>query len=56
MRKELREVKMQNMRLSEKKDAESWVPKEDFEKLVAELRHKEKDLARLKEHVKKEVL
>lgn len=56
LRKELKELKWENMRLAEKKDAQSWIPKQDFEKLAETLQQTEKDLARLKEQLKKEVL
>ena len=55
LRKELKELKWENARLAEKKDAQSWIPKQDFEQLQATLRNAEKDLARLKEQLKKEV-
>ena len=56
LRKELKEMKWENARLAEKKDTQSWIPKQDFEKLEADLRNKEKDLAHLREQIKKEVL
>lgn len=56
LRKELKELKWENMRLAEKKDAQSWIPKEDFEKLATTLQQAEKELARLKEQLKKDVL
>lgn len=55
-RKDLREYREQNAKLSEKKDAEIWVAKTDYEKLEVELRNKDKDLARLREQLKKEML
>ena len=55
LRKELKELKWENARLAEKKDAQSWVPKKDFEQVQASLHNTEKDLARLKEQLKKEV-
>ncbi len=55
-RKQIKELKWENSQLSQKKDAESWVPKEDFQKLEAEIRNKERDIARLKEQIKREVL
>ncbi len=56
LRKQIKELRWETQRLSEKKDAESWVPKEDFQKLADQLRTKEKDLARLREQLKKETL
>ncbi len=56
LRKTVKELRWETERLSEKKDAESWVPKEDFEKLQDNLRNKEKDLVRLREQFKREVL
>lgn len=53
LRKTVKELRWETERLSQKKDAESWVPKEDFEKLQADLRNKEKDLARLREQFNK---
>lgn len=47
LRKQIKELRWETERLSEKKDAESWVPKEDFQKLAEDLRNKEKELARL---------
>ncbi|MCB9756816.1 MAG: hypothetical protein H6753_00150 [Candidatus Omnitrophica bacterium] len=55
LRKEVKELKWDNVRLAEKKDAQSWIPKEDFEKLEVTFRQTEKELARLKEQLKKEV-
>ncbi len=55
LRKQVKEFRWEVERLSEKKDAESWVPKQDYEKLEAQFRNKEKDLAHLKEQLKKEI-
>lgn len=53
MRKQLKDLKWENSQLSIKKDAESWVPKEDYQKLENELHEKEKTLARLREQINK---
>jgi chromosome segregation ATPase len=59
-RKQIKDLKWESSQLSnklaDKKEAESWVPKDEFEKLQVELRHKDKELARLKEQFKKELL
>lgn len=52
LRKQVKELRWETERLSEKKDAESWVPKEDFQKLVEDLRDKEKELARVREQLR----
>jgi len=60
LRKQVKDLKWEISQLTgklvDKKEAESWVPKEEFEKLQKELRKKEDDIERFREQIKREVL
>jgi chromosome segregation ATPase len=55
-RKELRDLREANAKLSRKQDEDIWVAKAEYIKIETELKNKERELAKLREQLRRETL